>query len=157
MLVEQAGGADPALARAIRKRIEHHGRPFVGDDDEAEAEAPAEPSDGGRPGRPGTHREIDRVGERQPVDALEDEAEAELPFELDHDRRLVAAHRDDVAADDLALDAVALGLEQRLDRTVERHLGQAGPRRPSCHAPTILGYPPNQAARRSDSKARFAA
>ena len=68
------------------------------------------------------HRQIDPLGQRQPVDALQHQWQVEAQFELDHDRRLVAAPGDEVAASDLALDLVALTFEELLYRRIERRL-----------------------------------
>ncbi len=67
-------------------------------------------------------REVHAVGHRQAVDALEQEREVERALELDDHRRLVAARRDDVTAAHLALDGVALALEEGLDGGVEIRL-----------------------------------
>ncbi len=47
---------------------------------------------------PGADREIDRVGERQPVDPLQNQAEPEGTLQLDDHRRLAAAHADHVTS-----------------------------------------------------------
>ena len=67
-------------------------------------------------------REIDPLRQRQPVDALQYQRQVEAQFELDDDRRLVAAPGDEVAASDLALDLVALPFEELLYRRIERRL-----------------------------------
>ena len=87
-----------------------HVRAPARDHHEPEAQPPAQAPDLGLALRPRAHREVDRVGHRQPVDPLVDQRQGEGPLELHDDRRLVAADADDVAARDLALDLVALPL-----------------------------------------------
>ncbi len=96
--------------------------------DETQAEAAAQAPGLRLPRGPGSHRHVHRVGHGEPVDRLVDEAQPERPLELHDHGRLVAAHADEIAAGDLALDLVALRLEERLDRRVERGLGLGGGR-----------------------------
>ena len=70
--------------------------------------------------------QIDPFGQRQPVDPLQYQRQAEPQLELDDDRRLVAAPGDEVATFDLALDLVASPFEERLYRNIE--CGFARPR-----------------------------
>ena len=86
-------------------------RPSV-DDDEAQADAPAQPPALGELTRPRPDGDVHGIGHRQAVQALEHDREPEHPLELDNDRRFVAADADDVTALDLALHVVALGGEQ---------------------------------------------
>ena len=72
--------------------------------------------------RPDGH--VHGVRHRQAVEALEHDREPEHPLELHDDRRLVAAHADDVTALDLALHVVALAGEQPLHRLVQVGLGR---------------------------------
>ena len=70
------------------------------DGEQAEAEAPAQPAHagvggrerrsaaGGSPVGSRRHRQVDQVGDREPVDPLQHEAERERQLELDHDRRV---------------------------------------------------------------------
>ena len=79
----------------------------------------------GERARRGRRRQVDQVGDREPVDALQHEAEREGQLELDHDRRLGLAvgaappDGDHVAAAHLALHLVAEVLEEALDRLVQ--------------------------------------
>jgi hypothetical protein len=68
---------------------------------------------------PDPEGDVDPVGDREPVDCLEDERETQSLLQLDYDGSFVASHRDDVAGPDLALHAVALALQEALDRGVE--------------------------------------
>ena len=70
------------------------------------------------------HREVDALADRQPVDALQHQPQREAQFQLDDDRRLVAAPRDEVAAIDLALDLEAASLEEPFDRPIKRRFAQ---------------------------------
>ena len=69
------------------------------------------------PGPP--HREIDWIGHRETVDALEQECEVERPLQLDDHRRFDATCPYHVTAFDLTLDRVALLLEEGLDGRVQ--------------------------------------
>jgi len=74
------------------------------------------------------------VGEREPIDTLQDQREPEDELQLDDHRRLVAADGHDVAAAHLGLDVVALALEKRLHGGIEVGLARrraAGHRRDS--------------------------
>src|SRR5262249_37975912 len=72
------------------------------------------------------HRQVDAIGEREAIDALEHEREIEGELQLDDDRRLNAARRDDVAAADLALDVVPLGRQEPLDGGIQSRLPRPG-------------------------------
>jgi hypothetical protein len=63
--------------------------------------------------------EVHAVGQREPIDTLEQEREIERELQFDDHGRLVAACCDDVAPADLALHIVALTLEKRFDRRIE--------------------------------------
>ncbi len=67
-------------------------------------------------------REVDPLGQCEPVDALQYQRQVEAQLELHDDRRLVAAPGDEVAASDLAFDLIALALEELLYRRIERRL-----------------------------------
>ena len=69
------------------------------------------------------HREIDAIGEREPVDALQDKREPEAQLQLHDHRRLVAPRAHDVAAAHLGLDVVSLTLQEGLDCGVQVGLG----------------------------------
>ena len=70
------------------------------------------------------HRQVDALADRQPVDALQHQPQGEAQFQLDDDRRLVAAAGDEVAAIDLALDHKAAALEEPFDRPIKRRFAQ---------------------------------
>src|SRR5262249_31298025 len=67
------------------------------------------------------------IGHREPVDALEHQAQAEGELQLDDHGWLVAPDRDDVAAADLCFDVVALSFEEGLDRRIQVDLGARRP------------------------------
>src|SRR5262245_28191147 len=88
------------------------------DGHEAEPEPPAEVAhvaalDGRTPAPAAAlpaDREVDAIGERQPIDALQDQRESEAQLQLHDHRRLVAADGHDVTAAHLGLDVVSLVL-----------------------------------------------
>ena len=74
-------------------------------------------------------RQPDLVAGGGAVDALQHEFQVEREFQFadDHQRRAVRAERDDIAAADLPLDEEAEGLEESLDRKIERGLQRRPP------------------------------
>src|SRR5437667_1836024 len=155
VLAEQAGQArhSPAgpIGDGIDDDLDAGGRATGRDGHQAEAEPPAQVADVApmdrRTARPPASRpadrEIDAVRQGKPIDALQEEREAEAQLELDDHGRPVAARRHDVAAADLRLDAVALTLEERLDRRIEVALGGGtrGSRHRSRFYETLISWP----------------
>jgi hypothetical protein len=158
MLAEQPRGARAAQARPVGHRIEHdldRGRVVTGGaggrqghGQQSEPEPAAERAHV-RPVRAGARamaaagspdRQVHAIREREPGDALEQQAEVERELELDDHRRILAAGGDDVAPADLGLDVVALRFEERLDRRIEIAFAR-GARR---HDPSILHPAPRE-------------
>lgn len=70
-------------------------------------------------GLPARHRDIDRVGDGEPVDALQDQADGDACFQLDDHGGVLTAHPDHVAFPDLPFDRIALVFQQGFDRLIE--------------------------------------
>src|SRR5262249_33216354 len=141
VLAEQERGAALVLARPVRQRVEHDLDGAVDwrcriDGHQAEAKATAELAHRAVVRRGGLaavadaarHGKIDGIAERQALDALEHERQVEAQLQLDDDERFLAASRDEIAAPDLALDVVALPLEEALHRQIEICLARHRPR-----------------------------
>src|SRR6266852_12639 len=131
VLTEEAGQAGHAPTRPVGDWIHDHldaGRRAPGrDHDQAEPEPPTQVTHVTPMDRPASSaaaprsadREIDAVRQREPIDALEHERQAEGELELDDHRWLLAPRRDDVAAPDLRLDVVALTFEEGFHSRIE--------------------------------------
>ncbi len=74
-------------------------------------------------------RNVDGFRDREPVDSLKDEREAQVLFQLDYHGAFVPPYRHDVAWPDLSLHRVALSLQELLDRVVKVDLSQWVPSR----------------------------
>ena len=86
------------------------------------------------------HRQIDPLGQRQPVDPLQHQREAEAQLQLDDDHRLVAAPGDEVTAPDLALNRVTPPFEELLDRHIECGFAQRRARSDSGAGTVLLDH-----------------
>ena len=64
-------------------------------------------------------RDVDCVGDRESVNGLKYEREAQPLLQFDHDGDFLASQRHDVAGRDLALHHIALRLEEALDWAVK--------------------------------------
>ena len=84
-----------------------------------DASALAAPDRAGRGLQRHRDREVDLLGEGQPIDALEHERQGEGGLELDDHGRLITSLGHEVTPSHLCLDLVALGLQEGLDRRVE--------------------------------------
>src|SRR5262245_40265780 len=134
MLVEQARAAPGIAARPPRPGLDQNLHAAVRRDAEKpETQQPAElahPWIALAAAAPrAAHGQPDLIAGHAPIDALQHEleVEAELQFTDDHERRLLAPDRDEIAAADLAFDVKAEGLEETLHREVQRRFP---PRRP---------------------------
>jgi hypothetical protein len=127
MLGEQQPGPAPVLARLVGQGIKQHLYLAVRHHHQPEANPAAELLHLRQPAGPGADREVDGIGQCQPVDALQHQAQAEAALELHHDRRVVPAHGDDVAPVHLALHVIALRGEEVLDRRIKLGLGRQRP------------------------------
>src|SRR5213593_3071340 len=139
MLAEQAGQARHSPSRPVGHGIDDHldtgGRTAGRDGYQTEPEPSAQvahvaPMDRHAPSATASRssdREIDAVRQREPIDTLQQEREAEAQLQLDDHGWLVAARRHHITATNLRLDAVTLTLEERLDRWIEVALGGGSP------------------------------
>ncbi len=107
--------------------------PLVGDREHAETEPPAQIAVAGvafaaLAARREFCRQPHLVCGSGPIDRLQDQFEIErlLEFADHHDRRLIAAQRDEVAAADFALDGKTELFEEAFDREIKLSFQRAG-------------------------------
>src|SRR5438093_10580151 len=155
VLAEQAGQARHSPSRPVGHGIDDHldtgGRTAGRDGHQAEPEPSAQvahvaPMNRHAPSAAASRSadcEIDAVRQRESIDTLQQEREAEAQLQVDDHGWLVAARGHHITAADLRLDAVALSLEERLDRWIEVALGGGTPvsRHRSRFYGTLISWP----------------
>ena len=68
--------------------------------------------------RPG-NRDVNRIGDRLAVNALEQKRQRERGLKFDHHGVLIASHCNHVAVAHLSLDLITLTFQEALDRRIE--------------------------------------
>src|SRR5258708_15548182 len=126
MLAQQAARLALVEPRSVGHGIEYDIGARGRHDHQAEPQPAAKLLDVPHPLGPLADREIDAIAARQPINALQDQPQAEDAFQLDDHRRLAGAHGHHIAAAHLALDDISLSLEQRLHRRIKVALQRHG-------------------------------
>ena len=119
MLAQQSTRLAFVDTRLIGQRIKHDIGAVSRNDDQPEAQPPAEFAHVFHALWPLTDGEIDVRADRQAIHTLQYEPKPEGTLQLDDHRRFAAAHADHIATTYLPLDGKSLSLEQRLHGRIE--------------------------------------